>query len=160
MGFGHSGQQSSFQKTENKTDFPFILLKLASSAVGSHGSFLFAAHTRKNVLFAHSTSPRCESSLPSLRAVGGLCLEVSLGTQGPDPVLCQLCAIQNRSCFRSENNHPEMGQAPTSQASPRDTDHLRPSNSAAKILSVVENSLSKFDGDPCPMRRGLVAAVK
>ena len=44
-------------KTENKTGFPFIVLKPASSAVGSDGSFLFTAYTRKNVLFAHSTSP-------------------------------------------------------------------------------------------------------
>ena len=29
----------------------------ASSAVGSDGSFLIDAYTRKNVLFAHSTSP-------------------------------------------------------------------------------------------------------
>ena len=48
----------SFQKTENKTGFPFIVLKPASSSpVGSDGSFLFTACIRKNVLFAHSTSP-------------------------------------------------------------------------------------------------------
>ena len=39
------------------------------------------------------------------------------------------------------------------------TDHLRPSNLAAKTLSFVEHTLSKF-GDPCPVRRGLAAAVK
>ena len=49
------GQQLSYQKTENKTDFPFIVLKPASSAVGSDRSFLDAAYTRKNMLFAHST---------------------------------------------------------------------------------------------------------
>ena len=32
--------------------FPFVVLKLVSSAVGSDGPFLFAACTRKNVLFA------------------------------------------------------------------------------------------------------------
>ena len=31
-----------------------------------------------------------ESSLPCLEAVSGLCLEVSLGTWGADPVLYQL----------------------------------------------------------------------
>ena len=36
-----------------------------------------------------------ESSLPSLRAVRGLRLEVSLGTWGPGPFLYQLFAIQN-----------------------------------------------------------------
>ena len=53
-----------------------------------------------------------------------------------------------------------MGQAPTSKARPRDTDHLRPSNLAARTLSIVEHILSKFDGDPCPVRGGTVAAVK
>ena len=58
--------------------------------------------------------------------------------------------------FRSEKkNHPEMGQAPTSQSRPRDTDHLRPSNLAARTLSLVEHALSKFSGDPCPVRRVL-----
>ena len=62
--------------------------------------------------------------------------------------------------FRSEKNYPQMGQAPTSQAKPRDTDHLRPSNLAAGTLSLVEHTLSKFGDDPCPVRRGLAAAVK
>ena len=54
----------------------------------------------------------------------------------------------------------KLGQAPTSQARPRDTDHLRPSNLAARTLSLVEHTLSKFGGDPCPLRRGLAAVVK
>ena len=49
--------------------------------------------------------------------------------------------------FRSEKKHPEMGQAPTSQARPRYTDHVRPSNLAARTLSLVEHMLSKFGGD-------------
>ena len=54
-----------------------------------------------------------------------------------------------------------MGQAPTSQARPRDTDHLRPSNLAARTLNLWSiHTLSTFGGDPCPVRRGLVAAVK
>ena len=53
-----------------------------------------------------------------------------------------------------------MGQAPTSQARPRDTDHLRPPNLAARTLSLVEHTLSKFGGDPCPVRRVTAAAVK
>ena len=40
------------QKT--KQVYPFIVQKPASSAVGSDESFLYAAYTRKNVLFAHS----------------------------------------------------------------------------------------------------------
>ena len=31
---------------------------------------------------------------------------------------------------------------------------------AAKALSFVEHMVSKFGGDPCPVRRGLAAAVK
>ena len=36
-----------------------------------------------------------ESSLPSLRVVGGLCLEVSLGTWEPDPFLDDFFLIGN-----------------------------------------------------------------
>ena len=76
------------RKTENKAGFPFVVLNPARSALGSDESFLFAAYTRKIVLFGHSTSPlprvlasqdtgdhqtwrlyaplSCESSLPSL----------------------------------------------------------------------------------------------
>ena len=53
----NAGRLLSSQKTENQTGFPFIVLKHASSAVCSDGSFLFPAYTRKNVLFADSTSP-------------------------------------------------------------------------------------------------------
>ena len=62
--------------------------------------------------------------------------------------------------FRSGKNHPGMGQAHTSQARPRDTDNLRLSNLAARTLGLAEHTLSKFGGDPCPVRRGLPAAVK
>ena len=62
--------------------------------------------------------------------------------------------------LRSEKSYPEMGQAPTSQARPRHTAHLRPSNLAARTLSLVEHTLSKFCRDPCPVRRGLVTALK
>ena len=62
--------------------------------------------------------------------------------------------------FRSGRNHPEMGQAPTPQATPRDTDHLRPSYLATRTLIIVEHTLSKFGDDPCPGRRGLATTVK
>ena len=103
---------------------------------------------------------RWEFSLPSLRAGGGLCLEVSPGAWGPDPVMYQLFAIQNRTSFPIRKNDPEMGDAPTSQARPRDTDQLQPSNLAGRSLSLVEHTLSNFGGDPCPVRRGIVAALK
>ena len=64
------------------------------------------------------------------------------------------------SCCVSQKVDTELGQAPTSQARSRNTDHLRPSNLAARTLSLVENTLSKFGGDPCPVRQGLAAAVK
>ena len=53
-----------------------------------------------------------------------------------------------------------MGQAPASQARPRDTDHLQPSNLAERTLSLVEHTISKFGCNPCPVRRGITAAVK
>ena len=43
------------RKTENKTGFPFIALKLPSGAVDSDRLSLFAAYTRRNVLVARST---------------------------------------------------------------------------------------------------------
>ena len=78
--------------------------------------------------------------------------------------LTQLCInfLRYRTVghFRSEKYDPEMGQAPTSQARPRDTDHRRPSYLAARTLILVERTLSKFGVDPCPLRRGLAPAVK
>ena len=58
----------------------------------------------------------------------------------------------------SQKVDTELGQAPTSQATPRDTDHLLPSNLAARTLSLVEHTLSKFGGDPCPVRRGIAGS--
>ena len=40
---------------------------------------------------------------------------------------------------------------PTSQAKPRDTVHLRPSNLAARTVSLVEHTLSNLCRDPCPV---------
>ena len=56
--------------------------------------------------------------------------------------------------------YTELGQAPTSQARSRDTDDLRPSNLTARALRSVEHTRSKFGHGPCPVRRGLVAAVR
>ena len=118
-----------------------------------------------------------------MRAVGGLRLEVLPGTWEPDPFVDNFFLIGNDLLFciatvsythlrahetkanlvcrlLLEKKNAEIGQAPTSQARPRDEDHLRPSNLAARTLSLVEHALSKFGGDPCPARRGLAAAVK
>ena len=67
---------------------------------------------------------------------------------------------QMNSCYVSQKLDTELGHAPTFQARPRDTDHLRPSNLAAGALRSVEHAPSKFRHDPCPVRRGFVAAVK
>ena len=64
------------------------------------------------------------------------------------------------SCSVSQKLDTDMGQAPTFQARPRDTDHRRPSNLAASALRSVEHAPSKFGHDSFPVRRGLVAAVK
>ena len=60
----------------------------------------------------------------------------------------------------SQNVDTELGQAPTSEARPQDTDHLLPSNLAAKTRSLVEHTFSKLGGDPSPGRWALAAAVK
>ena len=115
-----------------------------------------AGSKKKNVLFASSASPprvlasqardhdqtwrmydplSAGSSLPSLRAAGDLCLNVSLGSWEPDPFLYQLFfRWEMPSCSASRKVGTEMGQPPTSQARLRDTDHLRPSNLAARTL--------------------------
>ena len=64
------------------------------------------------------------------------------------------------TCSVSQKVDTEMGQAPTSQARPRQTDHLRSSNFAARTLRSVEHTPSKSGHDPCPERRGVVATVK
>ena len=101
-----------------------------------------------------------QPSLPSLKAVGGLCLEVSLRTWGPTHFCINVFAMQNTRPFSIRKMHAEMGQAPTSQARPQDADDLRPSYLAARTLGLAERTLSTFGGDPCSVRQGLVASVK
>ena len=88
------------------------------------------ADSEKNVPFAHSTwlPPRVlasqgtdhdhiwrvcaplsvEPSLPSLSAAGGLCLEVSLGTSGPDPAF-NFLRYRTGGHFRSEEKSSRNG---------------------------------------------------
>ena len=76
--------------------------------------------------------------LPNLRVIRGLCLKVLLGTWEPDPFLDDCFLIGNNSCSVSHKVDTELGQAPESQAIPRDTDHLRLSNLAARTRSAVK----------------------
>ena len=78
---------------------------------------------------------------------------------GADPFLDDFFLIGNDLFSISQTVDKELGLAPTSHARPRDTEHPRPSNLAARSLSLVEHTLSKV-GDPCPVRRGIAAAVK
>ena len=64
------------------------------------------------------------------------------------------------TCSESQKVGTELGQPPTSHARPRHRDHPRPSKLAAKTLSLVEPTLSKFACDSCTARRGIVATVK
>ena len=101
-----------------------------------------------------------EPSLPSLRAVGGLCLEVSLGTCGPDTVLYQLFAIQNRRSFPIRKKFIQNGSG--THVPSETSRHIPPT---ALKLGSEDSKLGgayalKFGGDPCPVRRGLVAGVK
>ena len=64
------------------------------------------------------------------------------------------------SCSASQKVDTELGQAATSQARPRDTNHLRPTNLATTTLSLAEHTLTKIGGDACPVSRGSAAAVK
>ena len=63
-----------------------------------------------------------------------------------------------KTCFSHIALHRCLESSP--QARHRDKDHFRPSNLAARTLSVVEHTLSKFGDDPCPVRQGLVACAK
>ena len=65
------------------------------------------------------------------------------------------------SCSVSQKSRYRTGSGPhVPSETSRDTDHLRPSNLAAKTLHSVVHTRSKFGHDPCPVGQGLVAAVK
>ena len=62
--------------------------------------------------------------------------------------------------FRSEKKSCRNGSGPHV---PGETTRHIPSMAlklAARTLSLVEHTISKFGGDPCPVRRRLVAAAK
>ena len=87
-----------------------------------------------------------------------VCVSRSLGTW--DLTHFWIIFSDRTSCSIWQKVNTSLGQAPTSQARPRDTDHLLPSNLAARTLRLVEHTLPKSGRDPCPARRGLVKAVK
>ena len=82
-----------------------------------------------------------------MRALGGLCLEGSLGTWEHDPFLHDFFFWSELTCSVSQKVDTEPGQPPTPQARPQDTDHLSPSNLGARTLSLVEHTLFKCGGD-------------
>ena len=91
-----------------------------------------------------------------------VCVSRSCSRRGSLAHSCtyQLFSDRKKTCSVSPKVDTEIDQAPTCQASPRDTDHVRPSNLAARNLLSVEHTPSKFGHGPCPVRRGRVAAVK
>ena len=99
-----------------------------------------------------------QSSLPSLKAVGGLCLEVSLRTWCLTHFCINVLRCRTQDRFRSERNTKKWVRLPGLKRDLK-TDHLRPPYLAARTLSLVEHTLSTFGGDPCPVRRRLVAVV-
>ena len=97
-----------------------------------------------------------ESSLPSSRGVGCLCLEVSIGTWKPDP-FCIDCILRSEMTSFSiqQKAHTKMDQAVTPQTRPPGTDHLRASNLPPTTLCSVEHAPSKYRSNPCSVRRAL-----
>ena len=102
-------------------------------------------------------NPRCHAS----RATGGLSGGLAWDVGAWPNSVSTFCDNRTGDHFRSEKNDAKLGQTAASQARPQDTDHLaRPSNLAARTLSLVEPARSKFCRDPCPVRRRFVAAAK
>ena len=127
-----------------------MLLKLTQGHSFLYFCSKFCAGSKKNVLFPHGISPtlgvlalqdidndqirsvyalllRVMSSMPRFNAVDGFCLEPPPRTRGPDSVLYQVLAIQNRRSFSIEIIYTDMGQAPMSRARRRGGDNLRSS---------------------------------
>ena len=74
---------------------------------------------------------------------------------GPDPFLYQrICDAEHKTVFYQKNT---SRNGSGSQVSSETSRHRSPT--AAGTLSLVEHTLSTFGGDPCPVRRRLVAAV-
>ena len=137
------GRQLWDRKTETKQVFSFVVWK-PTRVSGFFTCYVpHPARTVKKTCFSHIALHRNHDSSPHKTPVTKFerayappmsatfeGLKVSLGTWRP----CH---------FRSEKYHPEMGQAPKSQARSRDTDHLRPSNLAARTIRLVKHTLSQ-----------------
>ena len=121
--------------------------------------------TQAKTCFSHIALHRCRESSPHRTRVATKlesvrCLEISLVTWGPDPALYQLSAIQNRRSCPIRKNAFKNGSGSHVPGKTSRQRHLRLSNLAARTLRLVGQTLSKYGGDPCPVRRGLPAAVK
>ena len=93
-----------------------------------------------------------------MRATGGLCFEVLLGTWESDPFLDDFVLIGNdvlsciaKSLYRTGSDPHVPGERHRP---------LMPSTLAARTPSLVEHTLSKIGGDPYPVRRGIAAVVE
>ena len=94
-------RSSREKKTKNKKQKHFTAAVSPRSESSPHMTRVTAKLGERNTY----APLRWESSLPSLRAVGGRCLEVSLGTWGPGPDLYPLLAIQERVPIRKKMMH-------------------------------------------------------
>ena len=89
------------------------------------------------------------SSLPSLRAVrvGGLCLEILHGTWGPDPVLHQFFAIQNRRSFPTPPKNIYRNGLRLSPPKEKASKHRPPTRTALdteQVISDPEKNIQKW----------------
>ena len=124
--------------------------KRCFSHIVFHRRFLASQDTGHHQTWRAYAPLSWEFSLPSLRAVGGMCLEVSDETWEHDPFLGIIFWSEMTSWTVSQKVDTELGQAPTFQARPRDTSHLY---TALKLGSDATWSMHH-------QRRGLVAPVK
>ena len=160
-----------------------MVLKPASSAVGSFGSFLRAAyclHKKKRVFFAPSTSP-----LPRVRASQGtyhkswrvytpLTLEFSLPSLAPRWFVSRGLAWDVGawliSASYSSDRRPavlyrkkliqEWPRPPRTKRDLETQTTYSPQTWQRGLYAQWSIHLPKFGRGPCPVRRGHVAAVK
>ena len=81
----------------------------------------------------HALLLSVKSSMPTLKAVNGFCLEASPRTRGADSVLYQVFAIQNMRSLAIVKIYTDVGQAPMSRSRRRGGDNLRSSDMDCQV---------------------------